>query len=62
MITLTDQELREIRARIENVWDTGYSDKGVTLIESIAALVSIEALLNVAEKKQKPEHETQAIA
>ena len=62
MITLTDQELREIRARIENVWDPGYSDKGVTLIESIAALVSIEALLNVAEKKQKPEHEAQAIA
>ena len=64
MITLTDQDLREIRERLERVWDIGYKDKTVTLIESVAALVSIETILDMIERreKQKPEHEAQAIA
>ena len=64
MITLTDQDMREIRERLERVWDIGYKDKTVTLIESIAALVSIETILDMIERreKQKPEHEAQAIA
>lgn len=64
MITLTDQDMREIRERLERVWDVGYIDKTVTLIESVAALVSIETILDMIERreKQKPEHEAQAIA
>lgn len=64
MITPTDQDMREIRERLERVWDTGYKDKTVTLIESVAALVSIETILDMIERreKQKPEHEAQAIA
>lgn len=64
MITLTDQDMREIRERLERVWDIGYKDKTVTLIESVAALVSIETILDMIERreKQKPEHEAQAIA
>lgn len=64
MITLTDQDMREIRKRLERVWDIGYKDKTVTLIESVAALVSIETILDMIERreKQKPEHEAQAIA
>ena len=64
MITLTDQDMREIRERFERVWDIGYKDKTVTLIESVAALVSIETILDMIERreKQKPEHEAQAIA
>lgn len=64
MITLTDQDMREIRERLERVWDIGYKDKTVTLIESVAALVSIETILDMIERreKQKPEHEAPAIA
>ena len=64
MITLTDQDMKEIRERLERVWDIGYKDKTVTLIESVAALVSIETILDMIERreKQKPEHEAQAIA
>lgn len=53
MIILEKSDLDEIRARINNVWDYGYQDKQVTLIESIAALVSIEAILNVLEERYR---------
>lgn len=64
MITLTDGDVRALREIIGYVWDVGYNDKAMMLIESVSALTSVETLLNTLERhqKQKPEHEAQAIA
>lgn len=64
MITLTDGDVRALREIIGYVWDVGYNDKTMMLIESVSALTSIETLLNTLERhqKQKPEREAQAIA
>lgn len=64
MIMLTDKDVKAIREIITFVWETGYTDKTMTLIESMSALSAIETLLDTVERyqKQKPEHEAQAIA
>lgn len=54
-ITLTADEVDTIKDALNFAFETGYSDKGVALIESVAALTTIDAVLTLAIKRERKE-------
>lgn len=56
-ITLTADEVEAIKEAISFVFETGYSDKTATLIESVAALTTIDTVMNLAIKRERKESE-----
>lgn len=56
-ITLNAAEVEAIKEAISFVFETGYSDKMATLIESVAALTTIDTVMNLAIKRERKESE-----
>lgn len=54
-VTLTADEVDTIKDAINFVFETGYSDKMTTLIESIAALTTIDAVMTLAIRRERKE-------
>lgn len=51
-ITLNADEVEAIKEAISFAFETGYSDKGIALIESVAALATIDTVMNLAIKRE----------
>lgn len=56
-ITLKADEVDAIKEALNFAFETGYSDKGVALIESVAALTTIDTVMNLAIKRERKESE-----
>lgn len=56
-ITLNAAEVEAIKEAISFAFETGYSDKGIALIESVAALTTIDTVMNLAIKRERKESE-----
>ncbi len=56
-ITLNAAEVEAIKEAISFAFETGYSDKGIALIESVAALTTIDTVMNLAIKRERKEQE-----
>lgn len=54
-ITLNADEVEAIKEAIGFAFETGYSDKGIALIESVAALTTIDTVMNLAIKRERKE-------
>lgn len=52
-ITLTADEVDTIKDAINFAFETGYSDKGIALIESVAALTTIDAVMTLAIRRER---------
>jgi len=49
---LTEKQVNKINNAISLVWETGYSDKTVLLVEAMSAIAVIDAVLELAEKEK----------
>lgn len=56
-ITLNAAEVEAIKEAISFAFETGYSDKGIALIESVVALTIIDTVMNLAIKRERKESE-----
>lgn len=56
-VNLLADEVEAIKEAISFVFETGYSDKTATLIESVAALTTIDTVMNLAIKRERKESE-----
>lgn len=56
-ITLTADEVDAIKDSLNFAFETGYSDKGIALIESVAALTTIDTVITLAIKRERKEQE-----
>lgn len=54
-LTLNGAEVDAIEAAIELAFDTGLQDRTAMLIESVAALSTIDTLISIAKKRQLEE-------
>lgn len=54
-LTLNGAEVDAIEAAIELAFDTGLEDRTAMLIESVAALSTIDTLISIAKKRQLEE-------
>ena len=54
-VTLNYAEVDAIEAAIEMAFDTGMQDRTAMLIESVAALSTIDTLISIAKKRQLEE-------
>lgn len=54
-LRLLDAEVDAIQQAIDYSFETGYQDKGIALIESVAALTTIETVLALAIRREKVE-------
>lgn len=52
-LKLTERELASIENAITIVYEAGYKDKMVTLIEAMAALSTIDTIIELAESRQQ---------
>lgn len=55
-LTLNGAEVEAIEAAIELAFDTGLQDRTAMLIESVAALSTIDTLISIAKKRQNEEN------
>lgn len=55
-VTLNYAEVDAIEAAIEVAFDTGMQDRTAMLIESVAALSTIDTLISIAKKRQNEEN------
>ena len=54
-LALNGAEVEAIEAAIELAFDTGLEDRTAMLIESVAALSTIDTLISIAKKRQLEE-------
>lgn len=61
-LTLNGAEVDAIEAAIELAFDTGLEDRTAMLIESVAALSTIDTLICIAKKRRQVEENLRAVA